>query len=1795
MRKFAVLFIVLFCSLSIVQAQNLWDGLVASFPFNGKITDGSGGNSTAYAISLTADCKGKINSAVSFNGSNSSIDLGINRAINSILNDFTISYWINKSNTNNGCVVASYSSQNDSYWRFISGIRNNVAFLDFVVGGGEGSWQGVSGGTINPNNWYHIVFTRNKNLLALYVNGILQASNTVSSEVMNNPTIPAATTRFGYNFPSSDNEEFFAGELDEIGFYDRALSSKEIQRLYVYEEPKITTYDYWFDDNDQQKISTPVSSSTSDFRLETEIATKALPTGLHSIQIRFKDTENAWSSTTSQFFVKMPTEATGLPKIVKYEYWFDNDDAKKEAQAVSSTSDLSLATNVAAKLLPAGLHTFQIRFQDERGAWSSTTSQFFVKKPTEVAGLPKIVKYEYWFDNEDAKKEAQAVTSTSDLSLATDVAAKLLPAGLHTFQIRFQDERGAWSSTTSQFFVKKPTETTGLPKIVKYEYWFDNEDAKKEAQAVTSTSDLSLVTNVAAKLLPAGLHTFQIRFQDERGAWSSTISQFFVKQAVQSSSMGNKITTYRYWVDKDLEKLVAKVVDPVNPLVLTNQNVLVKKVQKATPDDYDFSPDPSKGLKITYKMPALFNMQFKDLLGNWSSPSSDTVRCRYTVDVHCDTLISRMPITKLMPQADTIHFYMVNALEGDSLSFQTNQPLTIDLFDTFGKKLKTIANDKSITGDGIRAQLDGAYFALVHGFGAGSGDYTITYLHIAKYAVLTYTPKKVGNSGTSLLEFEGNGFTTATKVSLVMKGTTTLIPVSTQCSNLSLYKASFDFSKAEIGMYDIEVAFDDSTIVIPNGLEVEGNVPINLNVSVLGPSVFRSGSPVTYTIQVENKGNTTAFNVPLTIRIKCNAPNDVPVLKILSKVHRLNAKDFSSVTEDKELLALLEKYFSNDKGMFIPDYQDGICYLVGDFLIPSISPNTIENFIFTVDKCVNEINISASVPKEWMLNSTTASSPLLKSGETCCAYEAVNCLVTIISEVIGLPGNPNCILSNLRGYGYTQIFCNGSDLSKLFEDPLTLTTDVFWAAITCALQSSSKEKVKDLLEKTPWGWIIKGVNIVVGCRDFIKDSWGNKCGSGDNNGELKSSPIRSYDPNDKIGYRSPSGSTYFSADRKNFTYVINFENKALATAPAQEIYITDPLDLNSFDINSFKAGYVKVGNKIVQAPFDAQEHTWKIDMRPEMNLMTEVQLTLDKITGNAKWYLKAIDPMTGTLPTDPFVGFLPPNDSDGSGQGSVSFSIDLKNNLADDASVENKASIVFDYNEAILTPTWSNKKDVVAPTSSMFDAVFVNDSIATLRWQGTDNTGGSGVYGYNLFQKKGTENFGTLLSTSSLKTIDIDLDANVDYSFYVTAVDSAGNIEIKEPLAEVTIKYSPETVIQKINLNSGWNIISANIKPSNTDLKGIFRNLIDAGKLKKVMDESGKTLENFGAFGGWKNSIGNWQPTEGYKVNVPAATVLILEGQPIPLPFEIPLSTGWNIISYPATSFQDVKAAFQSLIDTGKLKKVMDESGKTLENFGAFGGWKNSIGSLTEGKGYKVNVTGSCTLTISEGGTKAATIVPEVLASTHFKPAYMGNGTDHMSINLVDLSVSGIELGDELGVFDGSLCVGSAKVGVDQLTGDYLSMPVSASDGLTSVPNGFTEGHLLTVRYYREGKEYTPSLELLNDSKQLFAKGESIFLRMKSGQTTGVDSLTQSEKISVKCYPNPFSEQVTIEIELPKPQHLEVNIYDVSGRLIKALYSGISGETQKLTWDGRNDAGTKMVFGTYMIRTNGNVNKVILK
>ncbi len=437
-----------------------------------------------------------------------------------------------------------------------------------------------------------------------------------------------------------------------------------------------------------------------------------------------------------------------------------------------------------------------------------------------------------------------------------------------------------------------------------------------------------------------------------------------------------------------------------------------------------------------------------------------------------------------------------------------------------------------------------------------------------------------------------------------------------------------------------------------------------------------------------------------------------------------------------------------------------------------------------------------------------------------------------------------------------------------------------------------------------------------------------------------------------------------------------------------------------------------------------------------------------------------------------------------------------------------------------------------------------------------------------------------------------EITADQIFTFSLTVNDGKINSSVSE--VTVTVKDLTGLSTQSIQLSAGWNIFSANVIPSNPNMQAIFQSLIDAGKLKKVMDEAGNALEDWGVFGGgWQNKIGNLTINEGYKVNLKEPALIDLQGIPASLPMNINLTAGWNIISFPATVPQDAMKIFQPLIDAGKLKKVMDEAGFALENYGIFGGWTNNIGNLLPNKGYKVNVLSNATLTIPANGSKQAVIHTELLASEHFLKVFSGNGTDHMNINLVDLSKGGFKIGDEIGIFDGNLCVGAAQIGPDQLMIDQISIPASCNDGLETEFNGFVSGNRLIIRLFRNNQEYLLTPELLFNSKSIFIKDESMFARINTELATSLINLASN--FSVNCYPNPFSNQLTIEMDIPIHQNLDVKIYDVSGRLICNLYHGDGINKKIMIWDGKNDRGIKMASGNYYLKVNNTVKKVILK
>lgn len=555
-----------------------------------------------------------------------------------------------------------------------------------------------------------------------------------------------------------------------------------------------------------------------------------------------------------------------------------------------------------------------------------------------------------------------------------------------------------------------------------------------------------------------------------------------------------------------------------------------------------------------------------------------------------------------------------------------------------------------------------------------------------------------------------------------------------------------------------------------------------------------SNSTNIYKIRVTNTGNTTIEYPFITVELICDEINTT----ILTK----------SNSDNLNLLKLI--------GNEIPDYtflDDGNNSHIKQcvFTIPFLQPYQSKDFeIFVKSRGDFQVSVWQNdyYSKEFLNKMLTYSMMKVNQNISVTRIKGTNnCIENLLDSFKETLKPSNDKLNEIADY-LNSMKKKIGQFELEFSPFMNTSIPDNISAIGTSL--APKKKIKNIIEAynkqsiyftTPLELIVRS-NVSAGKSSIKQNNQSRKlivqnlCNKPPIPPSFKVKIVNSFDPNNKIGYRSLSGSKYFDTHLSNINYIINFENDYnKATVAAHDVYLVDTLDITKFDINSFSANHIQIGNKIVHAPYNIQNYLWNIDMRPEKNLITRVNLTLDKEKGIARWHFSSIDPITDQPTTDVFAGFLPPNDSVGSGQGSVSFTIDLKDTIQNGSSVNNRASIVFDYNDAILTPIWSNTKDVIAPVSIMSQPEIISDSIASLSWMGEDNENGSGVYRYNVYAKKGTEAYSTLLSSTALNSISFKFDKNVDYAFYVTAIDSAGNAEIKTNVPDVTMKV---TAIQSV-------------------------------------------------------------------------------------------------------------------------------------------------------------------------------------------------------------------------------------------------------------------------------------------------------------------------------------------------------------------------------------------------------------
>jgi RHS repeat-associated protein len=282
--------------------------------------------------------------------------------------------------------------------------------------------------------------------------------------------------------------------------------------------------------------------------------------------------------------------------------------------------------------------------------------------------------------------------------------------------------------------------------------------------------------------------------------------------------------------------------------------------------------------------------------------------------------------------------------------------------------------------------------------------------------------------------------------------------------------------------------------------------------------------------------------------------------------------------------------------------------------------------------------------------------------------------------------------------------------------------------------------------------------------------------------------IRPSDPNDIVGPRS-FGDDHWVSSQNAFPYTIHYENQASATAPAQEVTITQTLD-SDLNAGSFRLGDFGWGDIYVDVPEGASFYIDRIDLTATKGYMVDVMAGIDVAKHEAYWSFTTIDPNTGEIPVDPTIGFLPP-DSDGSiGQGFVNYIVSANADASTGTVIDAKATIVFTTQEPIDTPAIFNTLDTQAPESHL-EAVAgttVDTAQFLVRWSGSDV--GSAIAGYTVYVSDNGGAYSPWLENTTLAEATYAGEPEHTYAFYSVAIDNAGNSEADPVQVDLTIQVS---------------------------------------------------------------------------------------------------------------------------------------------------------------------------------------------------------------------------------------------------------------------------------------------------------------------------------------------------------------------------------------------------------------------
>ncbi len=187
---------------------------------------GKGNNGT---ITGTTKTIGKLGQALSFNGTSDYVDMGSNSL--NITNAMTISVWAKMNSTDNGGRLVTKHGISPDYGWILTGDRvDGNIFFRFSGTGSDWSYGGVTSSNSFPiDRWCHVVALYDGSFLRVYIDGVEDTTADFPYAASANIHESSEGLQIGHDSPSG---YYFAGSIDDVRIYNRALSATEVMNLY---------------------------------------------------------------------------------------------------------------------------------------------------------------------------------------------------------------------------------------------------------------------------------------------------------------------------------------------------------------------------------------------------------------------------------------------------------------------------------------------------------------------------------------------------------------------------------------------------------------------------------------------------------------------------------------------------------------------------------------------------------------------------------------------------------------------------------------------------------------------------------------------------------------------------------------------------------------------------------------------------------------------------------------------------------------------------------------------------------------------------------------------------------------------------------------------------------------------------------------------------------------------------------------------------------------------------------------------------------------------------------------------------------------------------------------------------------------------------------------------------------------------------------------------------------------------------------------------------------------------------